>query len=106
MTRKPVFVRRIWQVDKTHFSIEWSDGNSMSYQLATLQRQCPCASCSEENRPPITDDLQASAIRSVGRYALRIDFSSGCSNGIFRFDQLYSIGKKAAAKQEATHETI
>jgi DUF971 family protein len=90
-------VRRITQVDNTHFSIEWSDGRTITYRLSDLQRQCPCAGCVDENSgrrvvdpSRIDDSVRCVKINSVGRYALRIQFTSGCSNGIYGYDILCS----------------
>ena len=94
MTTPAVFIRKIWQVNNTQFAIHWTDGTEKLYTLSDLQRNCPCAACREnqgkEDRVP--EDLTAIAVRSVGRYALRIDFNTGCSNGIFHFGLLYQLG--------------
>lgn len=104
----PVFVKRIWQLDRQRFAIEWTDNTCREYHLRELQEQCPCAACHDETTgqrsskaSPVQEDVSAKAIRSVGHYALRIDFSTGCSNGIFRFDKLYPMGQKLAEPVKA-----
>lgn len=93
----PLFVRRIWQEDNHSFSIEWGDSAIQTFRLCDLQRSCPCAHCMDEitgNRladpQQVSDDVRAIAVRSVGRYGLRIQFTAGCSMGIFTFDRLRS----------------
>lgn len=94
MTTEAVFIKKIWQLDSAQFAISWTDGSERSYRLADLQRNCPCAACQElsPDQRTVKEDVSARAIRSVGRYALRIDFTSGCSNGIFNYDRLYALG--------------
>lgn len=102
MTTRAVFIKKIWQLDNTRFAIQWTDASVKAYALADLQRQCPCAACKERKADelPISDELRANAIRSVGRYALRVDFSTGCSNGIFHFDRLYEMGSPLSSEKQ------
>lgn len=93
-------VEKIFQKDKHTFNVEWSDGLRADFRLCDLQRHCPCAGCTDENTgkslidsTTISDDLRASSIESVGRYALRIHFSSGCSKGIYSFDFLRKMAE-------------
>ncbi len=91
----PLFLRRIWQKDNYTFSIQWDDESIQDFRLSDLQRSCPCAHCTDEltgkrliNHEMIADDVKAVFIRSVGRYGLKIQFTSGCSTGIYTFDRL------------------
>ncbi len=81
------------QIDRFEFVITWDDGISHRYRLSNLQKNCPCAGCSET---PAEVDLNVCArkVEGVGQYALRFDFTSGCSYGIYSFDQLYELGQK------------
>lgn len=104
--KAPIFVRKIWQLTTTNFAIEWTNGVCMRYLLGTLQANCPCAACRErppEQTPTPKADIQARSISSVGRYALRIDFDTGCNHGIFDFDYLYSLGEKFVPTEEPVH---
>lgn len=90
---KSVGIIDIWQKDNVTFCIKWSDEIVTEYRLSDLQRQCPCAACVDEKsgqrlNKVVNDDVQARQIVNVGRYALRIQFTEGCSNGIFSFDEL------------------
>lgn len=91
----PLFVHQIWQKDNYTFSIQWNDGSTQDFRLCDLQRNCPCAHCNDEmtgkrlvDPKNVPQDLRAVAIRSMGRYGLRIQFTSGCSMGIYSFDRL------------------
>ncbi len=90
-------VKQINQKDDHTFSICWSDGKSGDYRLSVLQAQCPCAGCSVRPKEgfssakPIDPAVRAVRIYNVGRYGLRIQFTSGCSAGIYSFDMLYHL---------------
>jgi DUF971 family protein len=100
MKNKPVFIRQIQQKDNHTFSIIWSDGQEQQFRLCVLQRSCPCAQCCDEQTgervihpESVKEDVRAFNIQSVGRYALKIKFTSGCSAGIYTFDYLRSLAK-------------
>ena len=102
----PVMVKRISQKDNHTFTLEWSDGAICDYRLSALQRICPCAACVDENTGKrvldansVNEDVRATRIVNVGRYAMRIHFTQGCSSGIYSFDTLRTIGKKTICKQ-------
>jgi DUF971 family protein len=82
-------VKKITQVDNHSFEILWGDGSLLKYFLRDLQDKCPCASCVDgPKNVSATRDVRAVNITNVGRYALRIQFLTGCSQGIFGFDML------------------
>ncbi len=89
-----IVIRQINQIDNHHFQIEWSDGVSKIYNLSELQQRCPCAGCVDgatgQRRPHVVvhPEVKAVTIHSVGRYALKIQFTSGCSAGIYHFEML------------------
>lgn len=96
----PLFVKEIKQVSSDAFAITWTDGLKQRFKLNVLQQHCPCAGCRDSatgkklvfsSSDP--GDVKAVFIRSVGRYALRIQFTSGCSAGIYGFDQLRQLGE-------------
>ncbi len=98
MTSPAVLVHKIFQTDNHHFTIEWSDGQKTTYRLSDLQKSCSCAHCVDEmtgkrvlDPTTIQQDVRATRIMNVGRYALKIQFTSGCSYGIYRFDFLHSF---------------
>ena len=94
MDVKSVFIRRIVQKDQYTFTIEWTDGKLSEYRLSDLQRHCPCAKCRDKKtgRSSVDfEEVEAVSIESVGRYALRINFTQGCSKGIYSFSLLREL---------------
>lgn len=96
--RSPLFIRQIWQKDNHAFAIKWNDGSVQDFKLCDLQRNCPCAHCVDEatgkrvsDPKKVIEDVKAISIRNVGRYGIRIQFTSGCSMGIFSFDRLRAM---------------
>lgn len=101
MKAPAVGVRGIRQVDNHSFEIEWSDGVRENFLLSKLQGECPCASCVDEetgerraSASSAASDVRARKLYSVGRYALRIEYTSGCSTGIYSYQFLYGRGRK------------
>lgn len=100
MNASAVLVRKILQKDNYTFTIEWSDSSVADYRLSDLQKRCPCANCTDEitgkrllDENSVKHDVKAVRIASVGRYALKIQFTSGCSTGIYSFDMLHGLAK-------------
>lgn len=99
MTAQPFLIRQIFQKDNHHFVIEWNDQVKQTFRLSDLQKKCPCALCMESRKTSeafsknVREDVRALFIKSVGRYALRIQFTSGCSTGIYGFDQLRQMSE-------------
>jgi DUF971 family protein len=106
-TAQPLLVRKIEQVDRLTFTIEWTDGHLGRWSLPDLRRECPCAACIDEwtgepllDPRSVSDDLLCSSIQSVGRYALAIKFSDGHHSGIYPFTRLRELCQcKACAKK-------
>lgn len=91
-------ILKIQQKDNYTFTIHWNDGVIANYRLSELQKHCHCANCIDEitgkpilNKEAIQQDVRAVRIVSVGRYALRVQFTSGCSAGIYDYDLLYQL---------------
>lgn len=100
MNPTPVYIKKIIQKDNYTFTIEWNDGISNDYRLSLLQKNCPCANCTDEITgkrmsavTTVLDDVRAVRINSVGRYAMRIQFTFGCSAGIYSYDMLREFAK-------------
>jgi DUF971 family protein len=94
-----VSIRKIDQVNNFVFAVQWNDGKISEYRLSELQKRCPCASCVDEitgeRRPGaiLKENVRAITLSSVGRYALRIRFTEGCSNGIYSYDMLRNMNE-------------
>lgn len=85
------------QIDAHTFQLTLPDGTSKPFRLSTLQRCCPCAGCVDEitgtrvsDPGSVDEDVKAVSIEQVGRYGLKIHFTSGCSHGIYSFDFLFN----------------
>jgi DUF971 family protein len=97
-----VLIKNICQIDNHRFTVTWSDETSSTYQLSTLQSHCPCAGCFEarkEGTLTVDETVKAIRITSVGRYAMRIQFTRGCSAGIFDFPYLRTLDKELACEK-------
>lgn len=110
---KSFFICKIWQNDNFHFSIEWNDRMVQKFRLSELQGICSCANCKDEitgksilNPNSIEHDVQATAIKSIGRYGIQIQFTSGCSSGIYSFEELRTCFQmeKTAKLRESTED--
>jgi len=88
--------------------IVWADGHRSHYDFAYLREECPCATCDEQRRKKAAAPVQSSggtssvlplfkprpgarAAKSMGNYALQIDFTDGHSTGIYSYDHLRTI---------------
>lgn len=93
-----LFIKEFNQIDPQSFSITWNDDEIQQFRLSDLQKQCPCASCVDEttgervsNPESVDVNVGATAIDSVGRYAIKVHFTSGCSTGIYDYEMLRSM---------------
>jgi ATP-binding protein involved in chromosome partitioning len=84
--------------DGARLRIVWGDGHVSEYEPRQLRLSCRCAGCVEEmtGRPlldprRVPEGVHPLAIRYVGRYALRFDWSDGHLTGIYSFDMLREI---------------
>jgi DUF971 family protein len=84
--------------DEKQLRIEWADGHVSEYPPRLLRLACPCAGCIEEmtGRPllepsAVAPDIWPLAVRYVGRYALRFEFSDGHDTGIYTFELLREL---------------
>lgn len=91
MNKTAYFITAIKQTGNHTFAITWNDGVEHTYRLSAIQKVCPCAGCGEKGAQTVQEDVRAVRIVSVGRYALRIVFTSGCSAGIYSYDILRSF---------------
>lgn len=97
MKKENLSIKAIKQTDNHTFQIIWNDGSQKNYRLSDLQKNCPCAGCVDEltgqriaTSQAVKEDVRAINLQSVGRYALKIKFTSGCSTGIYSYTTLYN----------------
>ena len=79
------------QKDRYHFEIKWSNDLVQQFRLSDLQERCPCARCEQVKRE-VNVDVMAVKLTKVGNYGLKIQFTEGCSKGIYPFELLREIG--------------
>ncbi len=108
MTQNLLLIKTIKQKDNHTLSIDWSDGISLDYRLSDLQCNCPCAGCYDVNTKTRRKDakqvdvnVRAIRISNVGRYALRIEFTNGCTMGIYHYKLLRNLN---APIKKTSHE--
>lgn len=76
------------QVDECHIEI-FIDNQWKKFHLHYLQYHCPCARCEKEKK--CSKKVSLLEFSPVGRYALKITFSSGCSQGIYPLSLLRQL---------------
>ncbi len=88
-------VTKIWQESPRLLGLEWDDGMRALIDVVELRRKCPCAVCVDEMsgrrtiKPEDIDEaVRPIQIKSVGRYALGVEFSDGHRTGIYTYDSL------------------
>ena len=88
-------VKDIQQKDERTLWIQWSDNREQQWDVVNLRRSCPCAVCIDEwtgkktlKDDDVSDTVRPVSIKSVGRYALSIEFSDGHKTGIYTFEKL------------------
>lgn len=71
--------------------IEWVDGLVREYEGREVQRYCPCIVCRDIKDQGLQDKVEIKEVTAVGKYGLKIQFSHGCSSGIYPFAMLRKI---------------
>lgn len=89
--KKPLSAINIQQKNPFIFTIKWQDGKMSDYSVSDIQKICPCALCTEKGVRDVKDDVAALKIANIGNYAIKIDFTSGCSHGIYGLDTLHNM---------------
>ena len=92
----------IRQNGATQLAIRWSDGAESRFDVRQLRLWCACAHCVDEwsgehrlDPSTVPSDVHPIQIRSVGRYAIGIEWSDGHSTGIYSFEQLRKLSDGA-----------
>jgi ATP-binding protein involved in chromosome partitioning len=81
--------------DQASFQIQWANGNKTLHTYKEVQKGCPCARCIDSVTGISIVDVErldphvtAHQIDRIGNYGLRFQFSSGCTQGIYSWQQL------------------
>ena len=79
-------------------TIRWTDGHESPFPARYLRGRCPCAQCVSETtgerlvfEEHVATDVAVSTARTVGNYAIQVEWSDGHSTGIYAFDYLRRI---------------
>ena len=73
---------QINQPDGYTVELTFSNGKKKAYRLSELQKMCPCIRC-KGNSPKVDPEVSALGIERIGHYAMKIQFSTGCSKGLY-----------------------
>jgi DUF971 family protein len=75
------------KIDHHYFEVEWLKKRSL-HRFSDLQERCPCVICAEKDRPS-DPNVSAINIQIVGNYAVKFQFTSGCSRGIYTWQNFH-----------------
>lgn len=97
MNQETLIPLELKQLGSDTLGIRWADNHESTYKVRNIRLSCRCANCIDEwTRAPILkpesvpETIRPVHIESVGRYALKIQWSDGHDTGIFTFEQLKS----------------
>jgi ATP-binding protein involved in chromosome partitioning len=89
---------QIFQKGPRELAIRWADGTESAFDVHALRLACACARCVDEwsgratlDPASVPADVRPLRIRSVGRYAIQIDWSDGHDSGIYPFRRLRQL---------------
>ncbi len=82
--------------------IAWADGAVSTFLMPFLRQHCPCAQCRterlESSRNPLhvlsaapSGQIRITGGRTIGNYALQLDWSDGHNTGIYDFRLLRTL---------------
>jgi len=91
---------------KDGLTIQWADGRTSHYSLVLLRKACPCATCRAEREKPkpaatgrslnvlpvnVSRAAEFTNAKTVGNYAIQIQWADGHDTGIYDFRYLRLI---------------
>jgi DUF971 family protein len=79
--------------------ISWSNREESEIELREIRKNCPCAYCSQyrQNHQDsllqvfLEDQIKIKEIKTIGNYALGIEWQDGHHTGIFEFNKLKKL---------------
>ena len=85
-------ISEIWQEDNKTLKIIWTDSKESTYDVCSLRVKCPCASCYKKEKKDFNvDKVRPMNIRSIGKYAIGIEFDDGHKSGIYSYKLLREL---------------
>ena len=83
----------IKKIDSYHIELSTKKKRKL-YRFSEIQKRCPCAKCfdaeTKERHPcQIDPHVSITTMQKIGRYAVRFAFTSGCSEGIYTWQNLF-----------------
>lgn len=92
-------------VNENSIKIIWQDGSAAEFPAQVLRAACNCASCVSEftgertlNTAKISPEIKITHAEPTGNYALTLHFSDFHKTGIFTYESLYQLAKKAVTR--------
>lgn len=82
-------IEKIINAGNYEIVIKWKDGKSQVIKASFMQDRCPCVECLSKDKKKAQDPHIVSFFIK-GRFGLKVDFSNGCSKGIYSFYQIRS----------------
>ena len=86
------------EFDSSSITLQWSDGQTMTVANADLRKACRCARCINEmsgepilDPATIPDDIQAKDVRTIGNYAILVEWSDGHDSGLFPYPAIQDL---------------
>ena len=80
------------QVDPQTLHIQFSHDNAATLSAPEIQKNCPCARCTGDPQSKKLDPkVSILEFSFIGRYAIKLVYSSGCSQGIYPFSLLKTL---------------
>lgn len=82
-------IEKIINAGNCEIVIKWKDGKSQVIGASSMQAACPCVDCLV-NATATSQDAKILSFSIKGRLGLKVEFSKGCSKGIYSFHQIRS----------------
>lgn len=105
--RESVVVPRAIRRVEDRIECDWGGGHLGTIPMRALRLSCRCAWCVDEisGRPlldpdTVAADVRAVAIRPVGAYGIKVEWSDGHDAGIFTYRMLLAACRCPACRPE------
>ncbi|MEC7744573.1 MAG: gamma-butyrobetaine hydroxylase-like domain-containing protein [Candidatus Thermoplasmatota archaeon] len=88
--------------------LRFADGESFRIGYLSIRKRCQCAKCkprqtNDQRRLEFEEEIERFRMEKpraevVGRYAIRLEWPSGCSSGIHAFSHLRQIAEELGTR--------